>query len=133
MSKVQVRGYQRAVPKPKQRYGQGGQIDSFYQIGSDAPEYLSSAGAQRSSPQEYLQSGIESFNAEQNWRQGHQLTGMQKERVAEERGQLQDAGKYLGMNAGLGSARPPVDSGPGGAPPPAPRAWPISRPAACAM
>ena len=51
--KVKVKSYQRAVPKPK-RYGQGGQIDSFNQIGSDAPEYLSSAGAQRSSPQEYL-------------------------------------------------------------------------------
>ena len=34
MSKVQVRGYQRAAPKPKQRYGQGGLVQERIDSGT---------------------------------------------------------------------------------------------------
>lgn len=58
MSKVQVSGYHRAKPAKKplakvKAYAAGGLIpESFNQIPGTAPELLSSAGAQMSSPAE---------------------------------------------------------------------------------
>ena len=46
-------------------------------------------------PEDDLRSRVESFDAEQNWRKGHVLTGMQKERIAEEGSGLLAEGKAM--------------------------------------
>ena len=76
-------------------YAKGGKIPESFNQMPDEPGLVSNAGPLRESPLQDFQSRVESFNAEQDWRQGHQLTNMQKERVAEERGGLLAEGKVL--------------------------------------
>jgi hypothetical protein len=71
------------------------------------------------SPLQAFQSNVESFAAEQNWRQGHQLTNMQKERIVEDRAGLIAQGQALGVMAPSSMTRPQTTEAATAAPAPA--------------
>jgi hypothetical protein len=115
-----------------QGYAEGGLVQERIDSGT-GPNWQNSVGY--ADPSQQFASALDSAQREANWSQGHQLSGMQKERRAEDMSELAglkaNAVNFEKANAvpsaltpssSLGLVSKPAyqDTGPGGKPPPAP-------------